>query len=55
VVIGGGKPLFPASDTRINLNLVETRTFGNGVVLLHYRRPDAETETGSDRAAGDTT
>jgi dihydrofolate reductase len=39
VVIGGGKPLFPASDTKIDLRLAETRTFGNGVVLLHYGRP----------------
>jgi dihydrofolate reductase len=39
VVIGQGKPLFPASDTRTDLRLVETRTFGNGVVLLRYQRP----------------
>jgi dihydrofolate reductase len=39
VVIGGGKPLFPA-DVRIDLRLAETRTFGNGVVLLRYRRHD---------------
>src|SRR4051812_26147711 len=38
VVIGRGKPLFPESDRRIDLRLVETRSFGNGVVLLHYAR-----------------
>jgi dihydrofolate reductase len=38
VVIGQGKPLFPASAARINLQLAETRTFGNGVVLLRYQR-----------------
>ena len=38
VVIGRGKPLFPASDTRISLQLAETHTFGNGVVLLRYQR-----------------
>ena len=38
VVIGRGKPLFPP-DARIDLRLVETRTFGNGVVLLRYQRP----------------
>ena len=38
VAIGRGKPLFPA-DARIHLRLVETRTFGNGVVLLRYQRP----------------
>jgi len=41
VVIGQGKPLFQVSDKRINLQLAETRTFGNGVVLLRYQRPDA--------------
>jgi dihydrofolate reductase len=40
VVIGRGKPLFPVSDRKIELRLVETRTFGNGVVLLRYCRPD---------------
>jgi dihydrofolate reductase len=39
VLIGRGKPLFAASDATINLRLAETRTFGNGVVLLHYQRP----------------
>jgi dihydrofolate reductase len=40
VVIGDGKPLFPRLDTHIDLRLAETRTFGNGVVLLRYGRPD---------------
>jgi hypothetical protein len=34
IVIGQGKPLLPASDAKINLQLAQTRTFGNGVVLL---------------------
>src|SRR5213593_4691993 len=39
VVIGGGKPLFqPSSGAEVVLGLVETRTFGNGVVLLRYSR-----------------
>jgi dihydrofolate reductase len=38
VLIGQGKLLFRPSDTAINLRLVDTRTFGNGVVLLRYRR-----------------
>jgi dihydrofolate reductase len=41
VAIGRGKPLFPASDQRIGFRLAETRTFGNGVVLLHYDRAAA--------------
>ena len=36
VVIGRGKPLFHPGDTRTDLHLAETRTFGNGVVLLRY-------------------
>ena len=42
IVIGQGKPLFQASDAKINLQLAETRTFGSGVVLLRYQRPDAQ-------------
>lgn len=38
VLIGRGKPLFPASDTPVVLEGTGTRTFGNGVVLLRYRR-----------------
>ena len=37
VVIGRGKPLFP-TDVHIDLALVETRAFGNGVVMLRYER-----------------
>ena len=36
VVLGAGHPLFPPSDTRVPLKLVDTRHFGNGVVLLSY-------------------
>jgi dihydrofolate reductase len=38
VVLGGGTPYFPALEARINLELVETRTFGSRVVYLRYRR-----------------
>lgn len=38
VVVGGGTPFFPALDEQINLELVETRTFGSRVVYLRYRR-----------------
>ncbi|MFF9784876.1 dihydrofolate reductase [Streptomyces sp. SID8375] len=41
VLIGRGKPLFRPADTRTPLELAGTRTFGNGVVLLHYRRAGA--------------
>jgi dihydrofolate reductase len=38
VALGGGTPYFPPLDERINLELVETRTFGSGVVYVRYRR-----------------
>jgi dihydrofolate reductase len=38
VLVGGGKRLFPGADATRTLRLAESRTFGNGVVLLHYRR-----------------
>ena len=41
VVIGDGKPLFPPGTNMTPLQLAETRTFGNGVVLLRYQRPGA--------------
>jgi dihydrofolate reductase len=34
VLLGSGKPMFPPLPDRINLKLVETRTFGSGAVLL---------------------
>jgi dihydrofolate reductase len=36
VVLGRGRPLFHPSDERSGLSLKETKTFGNGVVLLRY-------------------
>jgi len=39
VVLGGGTPYFTALQERIDLELVETRTFGSRVVYLRYRRP----------------
>jgi dihydrofolate reductase len=38
VLLGGGTPYFPTLDERINLELVETKTFGSRVVYLRYRR-----------------
>ena len=41
VLLGGGTPYFPTLDEKVNLELVETRTFGSRVVYLRYRRvPD---------------
>lgn len=38
VVLGAGTPYFPILKERIDLELVETRTFGSRVVYLRYRR-----------------
>jgi dihydrofolate reductase len=39
IVVGGGTPFFPRLDAPIALELVETRTFGSGVVYMRYQRP----------------
>jgi dihydrofolate reductase len=38
VLLGSGTPFFPALQARVNLELVETRTFGSRVVYARYRR-----------------
>jgi dihydrofolate reductase len=37
VLVGGGTPFFAQRERRVDLELVETRTFGSGVVYLRYR------------------
>ncbi|HLE04271.1 MAG TPA: dihydrofolate reductase family protein [Anaerolineales bacterium] len=37
VILGAGTPFFPALDDRVALKLLETRTFGSGVVYLRYK------------------
>ncbi|WP_344328729.1 dihydrofolate reductase family protein, partial [Kitasatospora putterlickiae] len=41
LVLGRGRPLFPADTPPEDLELLTTRTFGNGVVLLRYARTAA--------------
>ena len=36
VLVGGGTPFFTALDNWVNLSLVETRTFPDGVLLTRY-------------------
>ncbi|MBK3576579.1 dihydrofolate reductase [Streptomyces sp. MBT65] len=36
VLVGGGTPFFAALDSWVNLNLVETRAFPDGVILTRY-------------------
>lgn len=38
VLLGGGTPFFPTLDHRVDLELVETRTFGSRVTYSRYRR-----------------
>jgi dihydrofolate reductase len=38
VILGGGTPYFPTLEEKINLELVETKTFSSRVVYLRYRR-----------------
>ena len=42
VILGGGKPMFRQLTDEINLQLVETRTFGSGVVLLRYQLTESQ-------------
>jgi dihydrofolate reductase len=37
VLVGGGIPFFPQREHRVDLELVETRTFNSGVVYLRSR------------------
>lgn len=37
VVLGGGTPFFASSEVQLNLKLLDTRTFSNGTVMLHYQ------------------
>jgi dihydrofolate reductase len=40
VVVGGGKRSLPDRNVRANLELLDERRFGNGMVYLHYRTRD---------------
>lgn len=37
VLVGGGTPYFPHGEQRVDLELVETRTFPSGVIHLRHR------------------
>jgi dihydrofolate reductase len=37
VLVGGGTPYFPQHERRVDLELVETRTFSSRVLYLRYR------------------
>jgi dihydrofolate reductase len=44
--VGRGKPALP-TDMRIDLELLDERRFGNGVVFLRYRLPHRRPRTGT--------
>jgi dihydrofolate reductase len=37
VLLGGGVPYFPRAERRVDLELLETRTFDNGAVYMRYQ------------------
>ena len=37
VLVGGGIPFFPQAERRVDLELVESRTFDTGVIYLRHR------------------
>lgn len=37
VALGGGRPLFPAGDGYINLELIDLKKYDTGIVLLKYK------------------
>jgi dihydrofolate reductase len=50
VLVGGGTPFFTTLDNWVNLNLVETRTFPDGVLLTRYETRRWIPDRGSARA-----
>lgn len=35
-IVGGGRSLFPAGDSYVNLNLIELKKYETGLIFLHY-------------------
>lgn len=42
IVVGGGTPLLPPVTTDVQLDLIETRTFGSRVIFERYRRAKSQ-------------
>ena len=42
ILLGRGTPLFQGGYDRMKLDLVQTRTFGSGAILLVYRPGNTE-------------
>jgi hypothetical protein len=41
VLLGGGEPLFPTSEARRNLRLVDARPFDDASIFVRWMRKDA--------------
>jgi dihydrofolate reductase len=52
VLLGGGTPYFPTLERELELELIETRTFGSRVVYLRCRRAPDGPQGSSPSAAG---
>ena len=50
-ILGGGTPYFPPLEKGINLELVETRTFGSRVVYLRYKDQQGHAEAAGEAQA----
>ncbi|MDN3026749.1 dihydrofolate reductase family protein [Streptomyces sp. S.PB5] len=55
VLVGGGTPYFPRHERRVDLELLETRTFNSKFVYLRHRvtrqtGPSGDSDSGSDSA-----
>jgi dihydrofolate reductase len=48
VVVGGGTPFLPPVTEDVPLNLIETRTFGSGVIYERYGRVRDDPKAGSE-------
>ena len=50
IILGSGKRLFPETNAVINLALAESRTAGDGILMLTYRR--VNTQSADDKKGG---
>jgi len=50
LVLGSGRPLFENLDQRVRLNLLKTKTFSSGNVLLYYASSNSGEDVGVNEA-----
>lgn len=54
VLLGRGRPLFGPADDRTDLALIDSRAFGNGVIMLRYRVDNRPGQPPSPPPSGNT-